>query len=260
MPLLFDSQIKKPNNNRILKVIVVDDDQNLLNLTSEVLKQNNFEVFSFTDANAALEIAKKQDFDFVITDIQMPEIDGFEFLEKLKNLSEYKNQPVFALTGRTDLELETYQNLGFCKVIAKPYLPKNLIQTIHNLSNSTNINVILSDEISVQDSTVNYSLSAINQFLPNNKNALNEFIGLLIKTTKTNLQDFDAALANNNLEVTKAISHRMNPVFKQIHAHQIATILDELETKSLSFEEIEENIEVLKTKIDSLFSELHQLV
>ena len=260
LPLLFDSQIKKPNNNRILKVIVVDDDQNLLNLTSEVLKQNNFEVFSFTDANVALEIAKKQDFDFVITDIQMPEIDGFEFLEKLKNLSEYKNQPVFALTGRTDLELEIYQNLGFCKVIAKPYLPKNLIQTIHNLSNSTNINVILSDEISVQDSTVNYSLSAINQFLPNNKNALNEFIGLLIKTTKTNLQDFDAALANNNLEVTKAISHRMNPVFKQIHAHQIATILDELETKSLSFDEIDENIVVLKTKIDSLFSELHQLV
>ena len=260
LPLLFDSQIKKPNNNRILKVIVVDDDQNLLNLTSEVLKQNNFEVFSFTDANAALEIAKKQDFDFVITDIQMPEIDGFEFLEKLKNLSEYKNQPVFALTGRTDLELEIYQNLGFCKVIAKPYLPKNLIQTIHNSLNNTNINVILSDEISVQDSTVNYSLSAINQFLPNNKNALNEFIGLLIKTTKTNLQDFDAALANNNLEVTKAISHRMNPVFKQIHAHQIATILDELETKSLSFDEIDENIVVLKTKIDSLFSELQQLV
>ena len=188
----------------------------------------------------------------------MPEIDGFEFLEKLKNLSEYKNQPVFALTGRTDLELETYQNLGFCKVIAKPYLPKNLIQTIHNSLNNTNI--VSNDEISVQDSTVNYSLSAINQFLPNNKNALNEFIGLLIKTTKTNLQDFDAALANNNLEVTKAISHRMNPVFKQIHAHQIATILDELETKSLSFDEIDENIVVLKTKIDSLFSELHQLV
>ena len=258
LPLLFDSQIKKSNNNRILKVIVVDDDQNLLNLTSEVLKQNNFEVFSFTDANAALEIAKKQEFDFVITDIQMPEIDGFEFLEKLKNLSEYKNQPVFALTGRTDLELEIYQNSGFCKVIAKPYLPKNLIQTIHNSLNNTNI--VSNDEISVQESTVNYSLSAINQFLPNNKNALNEFIGLLIKTTKTNLQDFDAALANNNLEVTKAISHRMNPVFKQIHAHQIATILDELETKSLSFDEIDENIVVLKTKIDSLFSELHQLV
>ena len=258
LPLLFDSQTKKPENNKILKVIVIDDDQNLLNLTSEVLKQNNFEVFSFTDANVALEIAKKQDFDFIITDIQMPEIDGFEFLEKLKNLSEYKNQPVFALTGRTDLGLEIYQNLGFCKVIAKPYLPKNLIQTIHNSLNNTNI--VSSDEISVQDSTVNYSLSAINQFLPNDKNALNEFIGLLIKTTKTNLEDFDAALANNNLEVTKAISHRMNPVFKQIHAHQIATILDELETKSLNFDEIDENIVVLKTKIDSLFSELHQLV
>ena len=156
------------------------------------------------------------------------------------------------------MELEIYQNLGFCKVIAKPYLPKNLIQTIHNSLNNTNI--VSNDEISVQESTVNYSLSAINQFLPNNKNALNEFIGLLIKTTKTNLQDFDAALANNNLEVTKAISHRMNPVFKQIHAHQIATILDELETKSLSFDEIDENIVVLKTKIDSLFSELQQLV
>ncbi|RZK09653.1 MAG: response regulator, partial [Flavobacterium sp.] len=69
--------IPKPNN---LSAIVIDDDVNLLNLTVEVLKQHHYNVNAFTDAREALKMIKANTFDFIITDIQMPGMDGFTFL------------------------------------------------------------------------------------------------------------------------------------------------------------------------------------
>ena len=255
-PLKFDKSIQKQISNKNLSVIVIDDDKSLLNLTSEVLKLNNFEVHSFSDANAALIEIKNLKFDFVISDIQMPEIDGFEFLNQLKNLTEYKNQPVFALTGRTDLSHEIYQNAGFIKVIAKPYLPKKLIQIINSVFNNTAILENLNEEILIENSNKNYSLATIKQFLPDEKNALQEFINLFIQTTNSNLYDLENAFFDKDFLEIKSISHRMNPVFKQIQAFEITEILDNLENKDSKISEIEVNIKDLKTKVKNLFLEL----
>ncbi len=256
LPLKFDKSIQKQISNKSLSVIVIDDDKSLLNLTSEVLKLNNFEVHSFSDANAALNEIKNLKFDFVISDIQMPEIDGFEFLEQLKNLTEYKNQPVFALTGRNDLENEIYQNAGFIKVIAKPYLPKKLIQIINSVLNNIEIPDVLIEDAQIDNSNKNYSLATIKQFLPDENNALQEFINLFIQTTNSNLYDLENAFIDKDFLEVKSISHRMNPVFKQIQAFEITDILDNLENKDLKTYEIETNIKDLKFKVANLFLEL----
>lgn len=256
LPLKFDKSVQKLISNKSLSVIVIDDDKSLLNLTSEVLKLNNFIVHSFSDANTALNEIKKLEFDFVISDIQMPEIDGFEFLNQLKNLTEYKNQPVFALTGRTDLSLEVYQNAGFIKVIAKPYLPKKLIQIINSVFNNIEILENFNEEILIENSNKNYSLATIKQFLPDEKNALQEFINLFIQTTNSNLYDLENAFFDNDFLEIKNISHRMNPVFKQIQAFEITEILDNLENKDLKISEIEIKIKDLKFRVENLFLEL----
>ncbi len=256
LPLKFDKSIQKQISNKSLSVIVIDDDKSLLNLTSEVLKLNNFEVHSFSDANAALIEIKNLKYDFVISDIQMPEIDGFEFIEKLKNLSEYKNQPVFALTGRTDLENEIYQNAGFCKVIAKPYLPKKLIQIINSVLNNIEIPDVLIEDAQIDNSNKNYSLATLKQFLTDEKNALQEFLDLFIQTTNSNLYDLENAVFDKNFLEIKSVSHRMNPIFKQIQSFEITEILSDLENKNLIISEINLKLENLKFKIKNLFLEL----
>ena len=256
LPLKFYKSLKNEISNKILSVIVIDDDKSLLNLTSEVLKLNNFNVHSFSDVNLALNEVKNINFDFIISDIQMPEIDGFEFLEKLKNLSEYKNQPVFALTGRTDLEPEIYQTAGFCKVIAKPYFPKKLIQIVNSVLNNNEIIEVSKEEIIAETSNKNYSLATIKQFLPDEKNALQEFIDLFIQTTNSNLYDLENAFFDNNFLEIKSISHRMNSIFKQIQAFEIIELLNDLENKDLKIYEIESRIEKSKVKIQNLFLEL----
>lgn len=260
LPLEFDTNsAQKPLTTTIqtneLTAIIIDDDINLLKLTTEILKQSNYKVISFNNAAAALEAIRSNPFDFIITDIQMPEIDGFLFLEKLKNSKEsiYKNQPIIAATGRTDLGLEVYKKAGFTEVVMKPYTPKTLLNVINVIFNGFE-NQVVSDHV-VEESDPNnpYSLKLIQSFLTDDHAVLKEFIISFIISTKENLILLENAIAQNNILEIKEISHRMCPMFKQIQAYTITEILDNLELKELPIATIAIDFEELKNKIVALF-------
>lgn len=260
LPLQFDTELPKEkaitnNLENKLTAIIVDDDINLLKLTTEILKQNNYKVIPFNNVADALEAARTNSFDFIITDIQMPEIDGFLLLEKLKNLEEtkYKKQPIIAVTGRTDLDLEVYKKAGFTEVVKKPYAPKTLLNVINfifnGIENEVNSNQLFEESASNKP----YSLKSLQSFLAEDNEALKEFLTSFIKSTKENLIQLENAIAENNILEIKEVSHRMCPMFKQIQAHAITGILGDLELKDFRTEKIITNFKELKNKILALF-------
>ncbi|WP_409417587.1 hybrid sensor histidine kinase/response regulator [Flavobacterium sp. PS2] len=265
LPLVFDTNTeleleetnKEPHITPIITAktaIVIDDDSNLLGLTSEVLKQHNYTVLAFGNANEALKTIENTAFDFILTDIQMPEIDGFQFLEKLKetNNSQYKNQPIIALTGRDDLDLKVYTDAGFTTVVKKPYSPKVLLQTILSLfDNSTEITPE-DDESNNANLEKGFSLDSLKSFLTNDKEALREVIKTFIKTTKDNLVILEKSITEKDSMEISAIAHRIAPMFKQIQASEISKILDNLEQKKYPDTDLETIFTTLKTKISSL--------
>ncbi len=265
LPLLFDTSESLVDQNskksgtvsKKLTFIVVDDDTNLLNLTSTVLKQQNHQVFSFARATEALDAIQNTDFDFIITDIQMPEIDGFLFVEKLKIQSNsfYKNQPIIAITGRTDLDFSVYAKAGFTTVIKKPYSPKILLETIQRVLD----NDFLSDKIvktKEKTSSKSYSLTTLKEFLGNDNDASKEFITSFIESTKQNLSTLENAVQEKNIVEINSIAHRIAPMFRQIQAQEIGRILKALEQDNLDGSDLESLYNVLKTKIDLLFETL----
>ncbi|MCV9930253.1 hybrid sensor histidine kinase/response regulator [Flavobacterium sp. LS1R49] len=265
LPLIFDTRLEpeiEPENkkNSISPIvtpktaIVIDDDNNLLGLTSEVLKQHNYTVLAFNNANKALKTIQNTPFDFIITDIQMPEIDGFLFIEKLKNLvdSQYKNQPIIALTGRADLALDVYTNAGFTTVVKKPYSPKALLQTILILfDDSAKINHEDTKTHS-SDSEKGYSLDSLKSFLTNDNRALQDILKTFVETTKENLIILEKNVEENNYSEVSAIAHRISPMFKQIQASKISKILDDLEQNNYSNSHLQTTFNTLKTEINSL--------
>ncbi|OUL60961.1 ATP-binding protein [Flavobacterium sp. AJR] len=265
LPLVFDTNTeieleetnKEPHITPIITAktaIVIDDDSNLLGLTSEVLKQHKYTVLAFGNANEALKTIENTAFDFILTDIQMPEIDGFQFLEKLKetNNSQYKNQPIIALTGRDDLDLKVYTDAGFTTVVKKPYSPKVLLQTILSLfDDSTEINQE-DDESNNANLEKGFSLDSLKSFLTNDKEALREVIKTFIKTTKDNLVILEKSITEKDSMEISAIAHRIAPMFKQIQASEISKILDNLEQKKYPDTDLETIYNTLKTKISSL--------
>lgn len=267
LPLSFDTSESFPDKiqketipvSKKLIFIVVDDDTNLLNLTSTVLKQQGHQVFSFTSASEALQAIQNNNFDFIITDIQMPGIDGFQLIEKIKSETStfYKNQPIIAITGRTDLDFSAYAKAGFSTVIKKPYSPKILIETIRQVLDKN----VLSDKIiktKKQPSLRPYSLTTLKEFLGDDDDASKQFIKSFIENTKVNLDILKNAVQKKNTAEINAIAHRIAPMFRQIQANEIGGILKILEKKDLDDSDSEALYDTLKSKIDFLFNTLEK--
>ncbi|MCC9072740.1 response regulator [Flavobacterium sp. F-65] len=271
LPLVFDNDSKSEQEEPILDdhiapitssktAIVIDDDTNLLGLTSEVLKQHNYTVLAFNSAYDALKTIQDTPFDFIITDIQMPEIDGFQFLEKLKEIrnSQYQNQPIIALTGRDDLDLKAYTDAGFTTVVKKPYSPKILLKTILSLFDSTSKIESEDKDISISNLEKGFSLDSLKLFLANDKEALQEVLKTFIKTTKENLIALEKSILNKDTIEINAVAHRMSPMFKQINASEISEILNDLEQNKYSDANLEIAFNKLKTKINTLLLTLEK--
>lgn len=270
LPLIFDnsqpaateSKSKTVKNIKNQTFIVVDDDINLLNLTSGVLKQEQHQVFSFTNASKALETIQHTPFDFVITDIQMPEIDGFLFLEKLQELPDtiFKNQPVIALTGRTDLDLSVYKSAGFTTVVKKPYSPKILLETIQHIFDHEEIPATEFSDVTEDQSSQMYSLDTLKDFLGQDESALKEVLKSFIDSSAENIGLLQTAIQEKNHEEIKSIAHRIAPMFKQIQANEIGQILKKLEKDDLNTLDLDNMFIDLKEKMNVLFDELKQEV
>lgn len=116
--------------------LIVDDSFTMRNMVSLALKENHFDVTAAEDGVEALKVVKGKKFDVIITDINMPNMNGFELLEKLRAIEEFKYTPILVLTteGGDDKKKEG-KRLGATGWIVKPFNPQTLIATINKVCN-----------------------------------------------------------------------------------------------------------------------------
>ena len=112
----------------MVKICLIDDDQNILASLSLALKSEKFNVETYSDGIAGLEALKDNNFDIAILDIKMPRLDGLEVLQKLRNSSDI---PVIFLTSKDD-EIDQLLGLkmGADDYITKPFSQKLLIERV----------------------------------------------------------------------------------------------------------------------------------
>ncbi len=268
IPLVLDQseitveEIKRniARNTKKQTFVVIDDDINLLNLTSGVLRQEEHQVLSFSNAVKALEAIQNTHFDFVITDIQMPEMDGFMFLKSLRNSEKgiYKNQPVIALTGRTDLDAAVYTEAGFTTVVNKPYSPKILLETIQHILDHDTLPKAAINEVEETVSSKLYTLDTLKEFLGNDQNALNDVLKAFIISSNENLELLENAIDEKNVPEINSIAHRIAPMFRQIESRDISILLKTLEQNNLEIADSKDIFEALKAKTNKLFLVLEE--
>lgn len=85
----------------MFKILVVEDDIQLNQLFCKTLKRNGYETYSASDAMSAFEILETEMMDMIISDVMMPEIDGFEFVQHLREVQ--MNIPVMLITAKGDI-------------------------------------------------------------------------------------------------------------------------------------------------------------
>ena len=104
------------------KILVVEDDHDARTLLCMMLNSLGYETEDYDSGEAALANADKLTVNLAMLDIMMPEMDGFELLQKLKELSQFKEVPVIMVTAKDkDDDVMQGYNHGADYYITKPY-------------------------------------------------------------------------------------------------------------------------------------------
>ncbi len=122
--------------NRLL--IIEDNEQNLYLLTF-ILEKHGYEVIQAKDGLAGIEIAKKQNLDLILLDIQLPNMDGYAVAREMKKIPEKKDVPIIAITSYAMAgDREKALEAGCTGYITKPINPDTIISSIEQfLSNKS---------------------------------------------------------------------------------------------------------------------------
>ncbi len=116
------------------KILIVDDEPNIVMSLEYSFKKKNFEVYIARDGNEALQIAVDKTPDVVLLDIMMPNVDGYETLKQIKNNNTLKNTKVVFLSAKNKAtDIEKGLQLGADKYLTKPFSVKKLVSEINDL-------------------------------------------------------------------------------------------------------------------------------
>ncbi|MEO1693171.1 MAG: ATP-binding protein, partial [Cyanobacteria bacterium J06631_6] len=136
---LIDQSVQ-PNRFSGVKVLVVDDEPDSLDIITLVLEQEGAEVMPVTSAKEALEAFNRSTPDLIISDIGMPETDGYTLITQIRALPQGKNLPAIALTAYArEIDIQRTFDAGYQKHLAKPIDIPELITTIVQLIQQTNV-------------------------------------------------------------------------------------------------------------------------
>ncbi|HEY4628912.1 MULTISPECIES: response regulator transcription factor [Flavobacterium] len=116
------------------KILIVDDEPNIVMSLEYTFKKNNFEVFIARDGQEALEILKNQLPDVIILDVMMPMVDGYATLEQIKKDERLKHCKVIFLTAKNkEKDIEKGLSLGANLYVLKPFSVKKLVEQVQGL-------------------------------------------------------------------------------------------------------------------------------
>lgn len=116
------------------KILIVDDEPNIVMSLEYIFKKENFEVFIARDGAEALDIIENKLPDIVLLDIMMPNVDGYQVLHHLKSTAVLNTIKVVFLSAKNKIsDIELGLELGADKYISKPFSTKKIVKEVKKL-------------------------------------------------------------------------------------------------------------------------------
>ena len=211
-------------------VLILDDDDTQLTLVSEILTHANINVFANKDPEEALKVMESQDIDLVLTDIQMPSINGFEFVKLIRqspHISHSGTLPIIALSARADISEEHIKEQGFDGFICKPFTSQELIDTIRLHTKGETIALPEGEEEQPNaDETPFYGLLS---YACGDKESEAMILDSFIRESTSNAKELKKAWLLNDTKEMHHYAHKMLPLFRSLQKKGIVEKLTILE-------------------------------
>lgn len=119
------------------KILIVDDEPNIVMALDYAFQKNNFQVFIARDGQEALDLLENETPDAIVLDIMMPHVDGFETLNQIKANPNLSNTKVVMLSAKNkETDIEKGLSLGADAYVTKPFSIKKIVEQIQELINT----------------------------------------------------------------------------------------------------------------------------
>lgn len=116
-------------NDMAKQILIVDDSTSVRQMVEATLRSASYAVTAAKDGQEALDIAKTKQFDFVLTDQNMPRMDGLTLIRSLRGLPNYRATPIVVLTTEASDEMKAQgRAAGATGWMVKPFDPAKLLQ------------------------------------------------------------------------------------------------------------------------------------
>jgi two-component system chemotaxis response regulator CheY len=127
----FSEPTNAKGRELVTRILTVDDSAAMRQMVEVTLTSAGYDVAQAKDGREALDIAHNTRFDLVITDVNMPEMDGLTLVRELRGLPSYRHTPLLVLTteGTTQRKMEG-RDAGATGWIVKPFNPEKLLATV----------------------------------------------------------------------------------------------------------------------------------
>ena len=199
--------------------LLVDDDPLQLALTEELLKQSQVEVVCCTNPRKVCEWLRSRSFAVVITDIQMPQMDGYQLLRMIREsgMEGADRLPVVALSANVGKEQEHYREAGFTAFLNKPFTAAQLISLLNEL-----LKVRL-------EPCAGFDFSSLTAFAGEDSEASMGILRTFIEETQKSIEGLMAARAATDRVEAGRIAHKLIPLFAMLGANSLVQHLRLLE-------------------------------
>lgn len=196
-------ELQSPSDDQTegLRILLLDDDPRQLSVTREMFRRNRVECDCYTDFRQVVAKLRDEDYDALLTDIRMPDMDGFGLLELLRssNMERAGTIPVIAVTADMDPE-EEYLSQGFAGCIRKPFRMNELLETVSRIVRENRRTAWQPD----------FSLILTGE---DNKG---EMLGIFIRESRKNLDRLHGALERDDRQTVREILHKNLPLWTSV--------------------------------------------
>lgn len=253
IPLGDPIRTNTPNEEKLidlpnaLQLLLIDDDSIQLNLTKSMLENlyhNSKEKPVIKCCTTSAELfseLKTHTYHLILTDIQMPEINGFELLQKIRTEVRLKNPadiiPIIAITARGDINENDFKKQGFAGCLHKPFSLYELYEAIHEVLRNSNCQLPESNASAftqVKESNTSSETLCFDDLLAfsaDDEDAAKDIIQTFIAETENSLKKIELALKENDMHTLCNVAHKMLPTFTMIKANEILPALKWLEAQ-----------------------------
>lgn len=239
------------------KILIADDSELNRKLLKNILVKKDVIVSLASDGREALNSIEKEDFDMILMDIHMKEMDGIAFIEQFRDEHSHRKIPVLALTAFGEEE-QYYLDLGFNGLVRKPFKEDHLLTQI--------LHVLESFAIVSENEEQILNLKEFKSSIGNDNDFYVEMLETFIRSAEEGVDSIRSGIKNDDLKLISESAHRIAPSFSQLGANAEYEILKKFEkisrnkkiSKALEddFEQLEKRtariIEILRNEINGI--------